>query len=116
MNNKGVATTRSNTFLANTFGNISFTSMQVSEVSQLAVVEAGAFASSEETLTKITFRWNYALTSFPFEEASCYATSCIIGIHIFKYIIILIVNTAIIIVFHFHGYQLNIIMACLCNC
>lgn len=58
----------SGTFLAQTFGNISFTSIWVEEVSQLTVVESGAFDGSEETLKKINFRWNSALTSFPFEE------------------------------------------------
>lgn len=65
----------SDTFLAQTFGNISFTSVWVEEVSQLTVVESGAFDGSEETLEKIYFGWNSALASFPFEEASCNAVS-----------------------------------------
>lgn len=65
----------SDTFLAQTFGNISFTSVRVEEVSQLTVVESGAFDGSEETLEEIIFKFNSALTSFPFEEASCNAVS-----------------------------------------
>ena len=61
---------RSDTFLANTFGDVSFTSILVESITSLTVVEAGAFKGSEATLTTLAFRWNYGLTYFPFDEVS----------------------------------------------
>ncbi|MPC34582.1 Oplophorus-luciferin 2-monooxygenase non-catalytic subunit [Portunus trituberculatus] len=59
---------RSDTFLANTFGDVSFTSIWVESMTSLTVVETGAFKGSEGTLTNLVFRWNYGLTHFPFDE------------------------------------------------
>lgn len=74
--NSNTATTpNTDTFVSNTFGNVTFTSVRVEEVSQLRVVEAGAFAGSERTLKEITFRWNSGLTDFPFAEVGCNALS-----------------------------------------
>lgn len=59
---------RSDTFLANTFGDVSFTSIWVESMASLTVVETGAFKGSENTLISLVFRWNYGLTHFPFNE------------------------------------------------
>lgn len=86
---RDAASTRSDTFLAQTFGNVSFTSMWVEEVTQLRVVESGAFDGSEGTLTKITFTWNYALTSFPFSDVSCKAVSMLALFYLLSFIFVL---------------------------
>lgn len=64
--NKG--SSRSDTFLENTFGDVSFTNIWVESMTSLTVVEVGAFKGSESTLVSLVFRWNYGLTQFPFSE------------------------------------------------
>lgn len=61
-------TSRSDSFLANTFGEATFTSIRVESMATLKTVEAGAFLGSETTLKSLIFAWNSVLLHFPFTE------------------------------------------------